>query len=199
MCGDRLGGRSPLFYGARLRNLPRPPCPSSPERIRVRCFAGRFPVCRMWASLSGVRFRRRNGCAEARSAVSAVNGCGFPPQRPLPGCGYFLPAARSDARTAGRSLPGRRISRKFCCEQSSICRNFLTFVRTNKQRRYGKNQRNNRCRQGALQGVRGLCFGLSVRRARAVGGGQQQRLSRCVDGQSRFLHGLCLLCGDLSG
>ena len=49
--------------------------------------------------LFGVRFRRRNGCAEARSAVSAVNGCGFPPQRQLPGCGYFLPAARSDTRT----------------------------------------------------------------------------------------------------
>ena len=46
------------------------------------------------------------------------------------------------------------------------------------------------------------CKGCGVcasRRARAVGGGQQQRLSRCVDGQSRFLHGLCLLCGDLSG
>ena len=53
---------------------------------------------------------------------------------------------RQRVRTPGRSLPGRRISRKFCCEQSSICRNFLTFVRTNKQRRYGKNQRNDRGR-----------------------------------------------------
>lgn len=123
------------------------PFPSLPARSGFVCGAlpggFRSAGCGL---LSGVRFRRRNGCAEARSAVSAVNGCGFPPQRPLPGCGYFLPAARSDARTAGRSLPGHRISRKFCCEQSSICRNFLTFVRTNKQRRYGKNQRNDRGR-----------------------------------------------------
>lgn len=70
----------------------------------------------------------------------------------------------------------------------------LTITRT-----LWQNQRNNRCRQGALQGVRGLCVRLPVRRARAVGGGQQQRLSRCADGQSRCLHGLCLLRGDLSG
>ena len=53
---------------------------------------------------------------------------------------------------------------------------------------------------GVMAKIKGtIVVGLSVRRARAVGGGQQQRLSRCVDGQSRFLHGLCLLCGDLSG
>ena len=111
---------------------------------------------------------------------------------------WFEPKLRSEH--ADFLLFVCRLCRKKCCNPNRfypiiyyICKQL------NNIRRYGKNQRNNRCRQGALQGVRGLCFGLSVRRARAVGGGQQQRLSRCVDGQSRFLHGLCLLCGDLSG
>ena len=49
-----------------------------------------------------------------------------------------------------------------------------------------------------MQGVRRLCGVVSVRRARLVRGGEQQGLSRGPYGASRCLHGLRVVCGDLS-